>query len=371
MRDALHKRRDDQLLRTLRAAERNGPLIQVDGRELVNLASNDYLGLSQHPRIKEAAIRALETHGVGAGASRLISGHLPLHERVEVRFAQFKHAEAALLFPTGYMANLAAVTALAGENDLVCIDKLNHASLIDAARLSGANVRTFPHLNYDKLTRLLDQHGDRRRRFILTDSVFSMDGDTADLPTLCDIAERLDAILIVDEAHATGVLGESGAGLGELQNVAGRVDVVISTASKALGALGGIVTARQEVIDTLINHARPFIYTTGAMPAQAAAIDAAMDVIRDEPQRRRRVLELAQRVSDAPTPIIPIIVGESDAALALSDHLREQGFYAPAIRPPTVAPGAARVRLSLRADLEDAHVEQLIGALKAWEAPSP
>jgi len=367
LRDDLDHRRDHYLLRQLEPVEHHGPIIRVDGHDLINLASNDYLGLSQHPHIEETAINAIKEYGTGSASSRLVSGHLTLHQKVEQRFARFKHAEAALILPTGYMANLAAITALAGEGDLICVDKLNHASLLDGARLSGAAVRVFPHLNYDKLQRLLQRDG-ARQRLIVTDSIFSMDGDAADLPALCELADRYDAILIVDEAHATGVLGKTGAGLCELQGVSAQVDVVISTASKALGSLGGIITAKQQVIDILINRARPFIYTTGAMPAQVAAIDAALDVIYDEPQRRERVLQLAGRVQkDALTPLIAVVTGETQTSLALSNYLRKQGFYAPAIRPPTVAPGSARVRISLRADLEDQHIDRLIDALQAWQ----
>lgn len=417
------------LLRRLRPLPQTGRLVEVDGKPLINLASNDYLGLSQHPRLKAAAIEAVERWGTGSGASRLVTGHLDLHAQVEQRFAAFKHAPAALLVPTGYMANLAVLTSLAGPGDLICLDRLNHASLIDAARASNAQIRTYPHLQTAKLARLLERHhqqaacsggisgggetsgggdggggqtADRPpRRFIVTDSVFSMDGDCADLPALCDLAQRYNAILIVDEAHATGVLGPSGAGLCEEQGVQDRVHVVISTASKALGGLGGLITARQEVIDTIINTARPFIYTTAVPPAQAAAIAAALDVLRQEPQRRHRLLDMSRHLrreltrlgwplpgapapgsspargsspgstrgtpsEPPPTPIFPLIVGSAQAALQLAQHLQNEGILAVAIRPPTVPPGTARVRLSLRADLEDADLDCLIRALEHW-----
>ncbi len=364
----LHSLHQRDLLRGLRPVESSGLIVQVDGRELINLASNDYLGLSHHPHLKKAAVDAVERWGVGSGASRLVAGTLAVHSDVERRFAAFKHAEASLLCPTGYMANLSVLTSLAGPGDLVCIDKLTHASLIDAARASGAEVRTFPHLHYARLERLLTLR--KGRAFIVTDSVFSMDGDVADLPALCDLAEQHHAILVVDEAHSTGLFGETGAGLCELQGVTDRVDVVVSTASKAMGGLGGIVSAARPVIDTLVNRGRSFIYTTAPPPAQAAVIAAALDVIRDEPWRRRRVLSLAAQVRRAlsldtavPSPIIPIITGSPTAALALAQRLQDQGFLAVAIRPPTVAPNTARVRLSLRADLEDADVARLLRVL--------
>jgi 8-amino-7-oxononanoate synthase len=366
--------------RSLRELSHDGRfVITTDGRRLLNLASNDYLALSHHPMLAQAVAKAAQDHGTGAGASRLVAGHTSLHAQVERRFALFKHAQAALICPTGYMANLAAVTSLAGEGDLICLDKLNHASLIDAARASGATVRVYPHGDLAKLDRLLSKDDVAGKKLIVTDSVFSMDGDIADLPALCDLADRYDAILIVDEAHGSGVLGQSGAGLAELQNVSQRVDVVVSTASKALGSLGGVVTAKAAVIDLIVNRGRAFIFTTGVPPTQLAAIDAALDVVRDEPWRRLRVLELSASLrselsrrnwrlppSSVPTPIVPLITGSAESALALSAHLSDRGFFAPAIRPPTVAPGAARVRLSLRADIGPADLISLLAALDDW-----
>ena len=399
---------DENRRRAVRPVPRSARAVELDGQTLINLAGNDYLGLSAHPRVKAAARAAIDADGTGAGASKLIVGHLDAHERLERRFAAFKHAEAAALLPTGYMANLAAITALAGPGDQICLDKLNHASLIDAGRLSGAELRTFPHHGYDKLERLLER-GPRDsgaqpsptrppRQLIVTDSVFSMDGDVADLPRLCEIAERFEAVLIVDEAHATGLLGETGAGLCQRQGVSDRVDVVISTASKGLGGLGGIVTAAEPVIETLHNRARSMIYTTGAPPAQAAQIEAALDVVRDEPWRRERVADLSRRLraalseqgwrlagGEAPddahggqacevgeahgaiaTPIVPLVVGSNERALSLASHLRARGILAAPIRYPTVPPGAARVRLSLRADLTDEDMDELFRGLLNW-----
>ncbi len=341
---------------------------------MTNLASNDYLGLATHPRVCRAVAEAAVKWGVGAGSSALVAGHLEVHQRLEQRFSRFKHAEAALLFPTGYAANLAVVTTLAGSDDVVFIDKLCHASLIDAARFSGAQVRVYPHLNLEKLERLLRRYGSARRRLIVTDSVFSMDGDCADLPALCGLRDRFDAVLIVDEAHGTGVLGETGGGLAEHQGVAGRVDVTVSTCGKALGSLGGFVTGPGQVIETLINHARNYIYTTAAPPTQVAAIDAALDVIRDEPQRRTRLHELVHLtrqllrqqgwpVTDDPTPIIPLIVGENGRTSKLAAGLARAGFLIPAIRPPTVAGGTSRLRLSLRTDLSEEQIHRFVSAL--------
>lgn len=361
--------------RSLHAVDRSAAVVERDGRSLVNFAGNDYLALATHPRLAAAVADAARQSGVGAGASRLVSGHLDLHQKLEQRFAAFKHAEAALVLPTGYMANRAALTALAGSDDLICLDKLNHASLIDAARASGATVRVYPHADLAKLERLLSRAGDRPgRRLIVTDAVFSMDGDCADLPALVDLRDRYGAMLIVDEAHGTGVLGEAGSGLAEHQHVAGRIDVTVSTASKALGSLGGIITAGRTVIDAIVNLARPFIYTTAVPPTQVAAIDAALDVIADEPQRRWRLAEHAAylrgalrkggwAVPDDPTPIIPLVVGDNAAALALSGRLEAAGVLAPAIRPPTVPPGSARLRITCRADHTPDHLRMLIDAI--------
>lgn len=391
------------LSRTLSPQTTHGPYIRhANGRQLVNLASNDYLGIAQHPHLAAAAIASIQKHGTGSGASRLISGHSPDHQAFEERFARFKHAQRSLLFPTGYLANLATITTLAQEGDLICADKLCHASLIDAARASGATLRIFPHLGYDKLRRLLSRssdladmmatldptpvvqtpggggntHSRPARQFILTDSVFSMDGDVADLPVLCDIAHETNAILIVDEAHGTGVLGQTGAGLCEAQSVADRVDIVISTASKALGSLGGMVTAPAPVIESLIHRARSFIYTTATPAMQPAVINAALDVLESEPWRRTRLMEVSRRMRAAlglpdtpwPMPILPVVTGSTESAVALSQKLAEAGLHAPAIRPPTVAPGSARVRISLRADLQEEHLELLEQTLQAHRA---
>ena len=406
------------MLRKLRVVRNNGALVRVldqetgsFDRELVNLASNDYLGISDHPHIKEAVAKAVRKWGTGSGASKLVTGHSGLHADVEKSFASFKHAEAAILFPTGFMANLAVLTALAGPGDLICLDKLVHASLIDAARASGADVRTFPHLGYDKggkleklLKRHLNQAGGgcepgnnkideqnaeglagiseavqrRPRRFIVTDSVFSMDGDVAQLDFLHTFAKEFDAVLVVDEAHGTGVLGEDGSGLAEAQGVEDKVDVTISTASKALGGLGGMVTADKLICDTILNHGRSIIYTTSIPPGQAAAIKAAVEVVKMEPQRRKQLHNMCLRfrcalveqgwtlpeLRDAGevTPIFPLTLGSASGAIEASESLIAQGFLAPAIRQPTVGPGSERVRISLRADMGESALKRLIAA---------
>ncbi len=402
--DDLARLDPDGLLRRLHLVSSAGPVVTTgDGKQLLNFTSNSYLGINEHPAMKAAVVSAVNRWGTGTGASLLISGRLPIHVQTERVFAKFKHAQAALLLPSGYTANLAVLTALAGPGDLICLDKLCHASLIDAARASGATVRTYPHLKTDKLERLLQRHsstntstnacglaGDHRspsnyvrppRRFIVTDTVFSMDGDTADLPTLCDLAEQYNAITIVDEAHGTGLLGDTGSGLCGAQGVTDRIHVTISTASKALGGLGGIITAAQPIIDTLINLARPLIYTTAIPPAQAAAIAQAVELIQAEPGLRHRVRDLTIRLRDGLKlqgwklipqgdfiiPIVPLVVGDAHETLALAEHLYANGILAAPIRPPTVAPGTCRVRLSLRADMTEEHIDRLLDALKSFE----
>lgn len=349
-------------------------------RPLVDLSSNDYLGLATHPAVVAAAILATRRYGVGGSSSRLVAGGGPPHHSLERRFAAFKHAEAAVLLPTGYHANLAVLATLAGPGDLVLQDKRNHASLLDAGRLSGAVQRRWPHGRLDRLAALLraDAASARpaRRRIVATDAVFSMDGDTADLPALLALCRERDAWLLVDEAHATGLLGATGSGLAEHQGVAGEVHVTVSTASKALGGLGGLVTGSAKLVDLLVNRARPLIYTTAAPPGVAAAIEAAVRVVGEEPERRERLHAINRRLRAAlaaagwpvaadPTPIVPLVCGSNASALALAGRLREAGFLAPAIRPPTVAPGTARVRLSLRCDLQDTEIDRLIAAVGA------
>ena len=279
LRAGLERRRAECLLRELRPLQSGaGPEVRIAGATYIQFCTNNYLGLAADPELIDAARAALGRWGTGSEASRLVAGSLGIHHELEAALARLKHAEAALVFSTGYMANLAVLTTLAGERDLVVSDKLNHASLVDAARYSGARSRTFPHRRYERAAALLAKDGaDVGGRFLVSDTVFSMDGDVADLSALCRAAEAAGggdgdgARVIVDEAHATGVLGPRGAGLAELQGVEDRIDVTVGTLSKALGSLGGFVAGPRPVIDTLINAARSFIYTTALPPACAAA----------------------------------------------------------------------------------------------------
>jgi len=368
------------LRRTLRLVESApGAHVTVGGRELVCFSSNNYLGLANHPAIRAAVKAAVDRWGFGSGASRLVSGHRVPHRELESRLAAFKGTQAALVCPTGYQANLAAIRGLAGRGDVILLDKLDHASIIDGARGSGATVRVFGHRDYCKLERLLERTASARRRVIVTDSLFSMDGDLADLLRLVELKQSYDAILCIDEAHATGVFGPMGKGVAEMMSVADQIDVTVGTLSKALGGIGGFITASAEVIDWLINTAGPFIYTTALPPAACAAALAALDLVAREPERRRKLLTQAQHLRNELTErgwdiggscsqIVPIIVNESEQAQALSAALEADGLLVPAIRPPTVPRGRARLRISLSAEHTPEDLERLIGTLDRCRA---
>lgn len=364
------------LFRELRTVESpQEAYVVVAGRRLCCLCSNNYLGLANHSAVAEAARSGIKRWGWGAGASRLVSGHMTPHAQLESRLATFKRTAGALVFPTGYQANLATVRAVAGAEDILFIDKLNHASIVDAARGSGALLRVFPHRDYGKLARLLDRGAKYRRRVIVTDTLFSMDGDFADLPRLVELKRRYDALLVVDEAHATGVFGEHGRGLAEQMGAEEGIDATVGTLSKALGGIGGFVAGSRELIDLLVNTGGAFIYTTALPPAACAAAMAAMDIVEQEPQRRKRLLdtadwfrgELGKRagadIRGSTSQIVPVIVGDALAAVELSKRLEQAGFLIPAIRPPTVPRGTARLRISLSSEHKHADLEKLIGLL--------
>jgi 8-amino-7-oxononanoate synthase len=352
---------------------------EVNGAVLVNFAGNDYLGLAADPRLIDAAHEALDQSGTGARGSTLVTGQTPWHTRLEKRIAEFEGTEAALLFPTGYAANMGAITALVGHEDVVCGDRWNHASLIDGCRLSGARFRVYPHRDVERLDRELVKHRSARRRLIVTDGLFSMDGDLAPLPELCEIAGRHEAMLLVDEAHATGVLGAHGRGSAEFLGVEELVPIRVGTLSKAIGSQGGFVAGSRALIDWLTSQARPQMFSTGLTPAACAAATAALDVIAAEPQRRERLRalgqllqsELAQRglaVATAPVglagPIVPLIVGDAARSLQLSADLQQRGFLVPAIRPPSVPRRTSRLRISLSAAHANADVLALVEHLQ-------
>lgn len=368
--DNLQDLEDRRLRRSLVTLEANeGRYIVREGRRLLHLASNNYLDLAHHPRIGEAVRNALDRWGWGAGASQLLAGHTALHAELRQELARFEKAEECVLFPTGYLANLGTVSALVGKGDRILLDKLCHASIIDGAHLSGAEVRVYPHGNLPKLERLLAQPSSGKT-LIVTDSVFSMDGDLAPLPEIAALAQRYQAMLLVDEAHATGVLGSRGSGavewmfedhpsfpFEEAQSLRAAITVRIGTLSKALGGIGGFAVGSKSICDYLLTTARAAIFTTSLPPAAVAAARAALDLLREEPWRREAVLANAKRFREGMraqgipvlpgiTPIVPILIGEVEPTLRLSQALLEAGIYAPPIRPPTVPPGTCRLRIS-------------------------
>lgn len=364
------------LYRSLRVLENpGGTRAGSGGRDLLLFCGNDYLGLSRHPRVIEAARAAAAQCGVGAGASRLISGTSRLHAELESGIAAFKGKERALVFATGYMANLGALSALAGAEDLIVFDKLCHASIVDGAKLSGARMRTFPHLNYARLEEILSSESGCRRRLMVTESVFSMDGDLADLAELVRLKEKYDCLLVVDDAHGTGVLGKSGRGAAEDLRLEGRIDILMGTLSKALGSLGGFIAGSATMIDYLINRSRPFIFATALPPMIAAAALAALQIIREDASVRSRLWENAGRLhagfrrigfslGPLASPILPLRIGAEGEALRLSEALLAQGILVPAIRTPTVRKGQARLRVTASALHSAEELERLLSALR-------
>lgn len=348
-----------------------GPRVWVEGRELIHFGSNDYLGLAGDRRLAAAAAEALHREGWGSGASPLILGRSRAHQRLEEALARFEGTEDALVFPSGYAANMGAIAALVGPGDAVFADRKNHASLWDGCRLSRADVRPYVHGDWEQLDRLLAR-SPARRRLIVTDGLFSMDGDLAPLRELAEVAHRHGAMLLVDEAHATGVFGQRGRGTAEALGVESHIAVRVGTLSKALGCAGGFVAGSRRLIQWLVNAARPYVFSTAGPAANAAAAMAALSIVEQEPHRRtgllaraaelrRRLCELGWNVGNSASQIIPLVVGQVDKALRLSARLRQQGLFVPAIRPPTVPDGEACLRISLTA----AHTDEMVAALLA------
>jgi 8-amino-7-oxononanoate synthase len=373
--DELARLRDADLDRHLQTfAGAQGPTLTISGREFVNFGANDYLALAGDPRLAAAAVVATEREGWGAGASPLVVGHASSHERLERELADFEGTEAALLFATGYAANVGVVTALVGRGDVVFSDELNHASIVDGCRLSRAEVRVYPHNDIDGLSEQFQDAKKFRRRLIVTDGLFSMDGDVAPLARLAELAKRHDAMLVVDEAHATGVFGSRGRGTCEAAGVEEEVDVRVGTLSKGLGSIGGFVAGRRSLVEWLVNKARPYVFSTALPPAAAAASCAALDVVRTEPARRIELLQRAELlratlqtqgwdVGPSVSQIIPLIVGDAARTMQLAAQLRERGFLVPPIRPPSVPVGAARLRLSLSYGHTAEQIARLTAAL--------
>jgi 8-amino-7-oxononanoate synthase len=330
--------------------------IAPDGRAVVSFASNDYLGLTRHPAVVAAAHAAIDRWGTGSGSARLIVGSRPVHHELEVALAEWKRTEAAVLFPTGFAANLGVLTTFGGPNVLVCSDALNHASIIDGCRLSRSEVTVYHHADPGHVDRLLAEVPGRRA-IVVTDTVFSMDGDVAPVDELAEVCARHGALLVVDEAHAV---------LGPDPDLTGVDALRVGTLSKTLGSLGGFVAGPRRLTDLLVNRARSYIFTTASTPADTAAALAAVGVVRsaEGAALRDRLRAHVERVRPGhPSPIVPVVIGDEDATLAASDALLEQGLFVPAIRPPTVAPGTSRLRVALSAAHTDAQVDALVRAL--------
>jgi 8-amino-7-oxononanoate synthase len=383
---ALRARSLDRHLREISSAQ--GPEIEIAGHWLINFSSNDYLGLANDPRLREAAIAAIGEFGVGAGASRLISGTQSPHLRLERALAKWKGTEAALSFSSGYAAALGTVPALVSRNDVILLDKLCHASLIDGAKLSGAILRVFPHNHLGKLESYLEwaRRGfPGKRILIVTESVFSMDGDRAPLRQIVELKKRFGALLMLDEAHAVGVIGANGRGLASVENLNEDVDVQMGTLSKALGGSGGYICGSRNLIEWLINRARSFIYSTAPAPGVAAAALAAVNFLSSAEGEERRLL-LWKRINllrellpmnasntkggSASSEIFPWIVSDEQAALDLASALQNEGFLVPAIRYPTVAKGSARLRITVTASHEEDQIRSLCQAIKRLSAVS-
>ncbi len=378
-------RRIQQEVETLRAQGRfrwprelqsaQAPRAVYDGRLVVNLSSNNYLALVDDPRLKEAAKAAVDQYGTGSGAVRTIAGNLRLHRELEEALARFKATEATLLYPSGFAANAGTVAALLGPEDVVVSDELNHASIIDGCRLSGATKRIYRHRDVEHARELLEASQGARLVLLVTDGVFSMDGDIAPLPELCALARRYGALVMVDDAHATGVLGRGGRGTVDHFGLAGQVDIQVGTLSKALAAVGGYVAGSRSLIEYLMHRARPVLFSTSLPPAVVAAALKALQLLEEEPERLERLWEntrmfkrglqqLGFRTGQSETPITPVMTGEEELAMALSEQLFAEGVFALGIGYPTVPRGQARVRTIVTAGHTREDLDMALGAFE-------
>ena len=350
-----------------------GPIVRIGNEEKILFCSNNYLNLANHPKILEAANAATKKFGYGSGASRLISGTMSPHVQLENELAKLFGFEAALVFPSGFSANEAVLKTIPQKGDIILADKLSHASIIDAAQASPADFRTYRREDYGKIEKFLA--GEKyNRRFIITEGIFSMDGDSPDLEKLVRLKNKYNAILIIDEAHAFGCIGQNGLGLAEHTGLLNEVDIIIATLSKAAGCSGGFVVSQKAVIDFLVNKARSFIYTTAPSPVNSAAAIAAIELMKNEPQRREKLRQNAEylrnnlkranlNLGNSTSHIIPVIIGDNEKAMKLSKALFEKGFFVSAIRPPTVPQGSARLRISLQCEHTKEQLDQLCKAI--------
>ena len=374
--DAMGQIRADGLYRRLRILDgEQKPESRFDGSQVINLSSNNYLGLTTHPKLREAALRAVKELGVGSGSVRTIAGTMELHMELERRIAAFKKTEASVVFQSGFTANAGTVSAILGKEDLILSDELNHASIIDGARLSRATIKVFPHRDTAALERLLEETKSFPRRLVITDGVFSMDGDVAPMKEIASLARAHGAIMMVDDAHASGVLGRAGRGTVDHFDLHGQVDIQVGTLSKAIGVLGGYVAGSKTLIEYLYHRARPFLFSTSHPPAVAAACLAAFDVLEQEPERIERLWSNTKRFKDglkrigfdtglSETPITPVMVGEADLAMRFSDKLFEKGLFAQGIGFPTVGKGKARLRTIVTATHTEEELDRALSILE-------
>jgi len=351
-----------------------GPHIKIDGKDYLLLSSNSYLGLCNDDRLKQVARDAIEKYGVGSGGSRLTTGSYEIHQKLEEEIAAFKGAEAALLFNTGYMANVGAISGIADKSCVIFSDRLNHASIVDGCRLSKAEIVVYNHCDASDLARKVQGYSGRQA-LIVTDGLFSVDGDIAPLPAIVEIARKNNILLMVDDAHATGVLGPNGGGTADYFGLRDQIDISMGTLSKALASEGGFIAGKRSLIDYLINTSRSFIFSTALSPATIAVARKALDIIRTEPQRRQTLLantawfraELRKTgfdVAENEAPIISIVVGEPDLAVAFSNRLMERNIFVSAIRPPTVPAGTSRLRISIMATHTRKDLQQALNHIK-------
>jgi glycine C-acetyltransferase len=364
------------LYRKLRLVESDqGPTLRLDGREVINFSSNNYLGLANHPSLCKAAKEAIDRYGCGSGASRLISGNMTLHEELENKIAELKGTEAALVFNSGFQANTGIIPVLVGEEDVILSDALNHASIIDGCRLAHAKIFVYGHCDLDELERGLKNAPSNSRKLIVTESLFSMDGDEAPLSDIVDLAEKHGAMMMVDEAHATGVYEPNGAGLVAKLGLGNRVLIQMGTLGKALGGFGAYVAGSKVLRELLINRCRSFIFTTSLPPAVMAMGIAAIDLVMREPERRqalwnncqrlgRGLKELGYSLGNSQSQILPLIIGEATKCMQLSQDLLDRGVFAQGIRPPTVPPGTSRLRITLMAAHTPEHIDQALNVFK-------
>ena len=373
--DELRKIKESGLYRELNIVEgAQGTHLKIKGKACLSFCSNNYLGLANNPLVIKAVKDAVEKYGWGTGASRLVSGNMRMHEALEGEISRFKEKEASIVFPTGYMANIGTISSLVSKGDLIICDKLNHASIIDGCRLSGAEFRVYPHCEMEKLENILKKSTKYSRKLIVTDTVFSMDGDIAPLPDIVRIAHKYKAMVMVDEAHGTGVFGKKGRGVVEHFKLSKKVDIVMGTLSKAVGSLGGYVSGDTDLINYLRNKARPFMYTTALPPAVCAASIAGIKLIRKDPSLREslwcnvrflkeKLESLSLKVIPSESPIIPILIGDAKKAVDVSKFLYKKGILIPAIRPPTVPARSSRLRMTVMSTHTKKDLEKLLDVL--------